>query len=528
MPVRYQVGLDVTDPEGAGAFSGKTVMVNTVNSVEGTMGTGVALAFKQRYPDIMMPYKALTDGGHMYGGDLRVLRDSGDIQILAMATKQSWKNPSKNIWVGAGLLRLAHHLHSMPNNGAGVRVLLPKPGCGNGGLDFRDVNRMIRSIMGTSQAEIVVSVDSPEEAHLLRPHSWRPIYAGIGTREPNPEQFALMRGVGMLAGARGLFLRSGHAIGSDTAFETGYRDWLKHPKFSENGSGAAIYLHTKKTGPDVIPYNPWPAMLGIAERFHDVPLALGLSADVIEGRKEPSDEAALMARNGHQIFGDDFTSITDAVIFCTPGGNSGGGTGQALRIARLVGIPVIDIGHPDMIGAKANDVILSAWDMMKERENAIKAEPVILEPPRRAKEASLPDSPPEGRFDDGDPGPDLIERADDVLSDEDGNVPFVDEDSSEEIDFGPAPARAVLSAKDQAKRDTRDAIRKLFESGDRAGAVRAAISEGARTYGAVALVGGIPATAAYAEVSRMIRENEVILAEGGTFVPADPETPSPS
>lgn len=523
MPVRYQVGLDVTDPEGAGSFSGKTVLVNTVNTAEGTMGAGVALAFKERFPDIMMPYKALTEGGHMYGGDLRVLKDDGDLQILAMATKQGWKNPSKNIWVGAGLLRLAHHLHAMPRNGEGVRVLLPRPGCGNGGLDFADVNRMIRSLLGHSRADIIVSVSSPEEAFLLRPHEWRPIYAGIGTRKSTPEQDAVMRGIATICGARGLVLRSGHATGSDAAFEAGYRDWQKHPKFVENGSGAAIYLHTNKSGPDLIPYKPWPAMLGIAERFHDTPLALGLSADVIEGRKQPGDEAALMARNGHQVFGDDFSQITDAVVCCTPGGRSEGGTGQALRMARLVGIPVIDIGHPDHAKTKPADIVSSLLGMMKARETEIRSEPVLIEPPRR-KAAPITQGP----ADDGDPGPDLIDRADDVLGDEDGNIPVLDEDPHEEINFGPAPAQAVLSESDRRKRATRESIRSLFESGDVAGAVRSAIAEGARTYGAVSLVGGIPATAAFTEVSRMLLEGELVPAEMGGFTSRNGDDPSPS
>lgn len=63
-----------------------------------------------------------------------------------------------------------------------------------------------------------------------------------------------------------------------------------------------------------------------------------------------------MSRNGNQIFGEDFRIPTSVVICWTPGGNAGGGTGQAIRLANSTGIPVIDLGRPELSGISAREV----------------------------------------------------------------------------------------------------------------------------------------------------------------------------
>ena len=52
-----------------------------------------------------------------------------------------------------------------------------------------------------------------------------------------------------------------------------------------------------------------------------------------------------MARNALQVLGTDGQTPVDFIMCWTPNGSGSGGTGQAIRIARALNIPVFDLGH---------------------------------------------------------------------------------------------------------------------------------------------------------------------------------------
>jgi hypothetical protein len=51
----------------------------------------------------------------------------------------------------------------------------------------------------------------------------------------------------------------------------------------------------------------------------------------------------LMARNCHQVLGQDLKTPVDFIVCWTKNGNINGGTGQALRIAKKLNIPVYNL-----------------------------------------------------------------------------------------------------------------------------------------------------------------------------------------
>ncbi len=53
-----------------------------------------------------------------------------------------------------------------------------------------------------------------------------------------------------------------------------------------------------------------------------------------------------MARNALQIMGPNMDRPADLVVAYTPGGEVVGGTGQALRMAGSLGIPIRNLGDP--------------------------------------------------------------------------------------------------------------------------------------------------------------------------------------
>lgn len=129
-------------------------LVNTVNCV-GVMGKGVALQFKRRFPDMFRDYRRACDGGDVRIGRMHVW-ETGELRapayVINFPTKDHWKGRSKLEWIRLGLQDLRRVLIQL-----GVTsVALPPLGAGNGGLDWADVEPMIRDALGDLDVDITL------------------------------------------------------------------------------------------------------------------------------------------------------------------------------------------------------------------------------------------------------------------------------------------------------------------------------------------------------------------------------------
>lgn len=116
-------------------------LVNTVNCV-GVMGKGIALAFKQAYPENFKRYAAACRENRVRPGEMFVT-DMGDMftkkWIVNFPTKDDWRNPSKMIWIDEGLKALVDFVEK--NKVASIAI--PALGCSNGGLRWDQVRPKI-------------------------------------------------------------------------------------------------------------------------------------------------------------------------------------------------------------------------------------------------------------------------------------------------------------------------------------------------------------------------------------------------
>lgn len=125
-------------------------LVNTVNVV-GVMGKGIALGFKERYPDMFKAYKRLCDKHELSVGKLHLWR-APDHWILNLPTKTTWRQPSKIEYVEAGLKTFVASYQDM-----GITsISFPPLGCGNGNLSWDDVKPLMEQYL--SKLEIPVYV----------------------------------------------------------------------------------------------------------------------------------------------------------------------------------------------------------------------------------------------------------------------------------------------------------------------------------------------------------------------------------
>jgi O-acetyl-ADP-ribose deacetylase (regulator of RNase III) len=130
-------------------------LVNTVNTV-GIMGKGVALMFKEAFPDNFKAYEKACKHKEIRVGKMFVTERHnfiGPKWIINFPTKQHWRNPSKIEWIEEGLEDLKRVI--IENN---IRsVAIPPLGSGNGGLEWGNVRPQIEAALGhVRDVQIVV------------------------------------------------------------------------------------------------------------------------------------------------------------------------------------------------------------------------------------------------------------------------------------------------------------------------------------------------------------------------------------
>jgi O-acetyl-ADP-ribose deacetylase (regulator of RNase III) len=122
-------------------------LVNTVNTV-GVMGKGIALMFKEAFPDNFKNYEAACKRRELRVGKMFVSeRQSfvGPKWIINFPTKEHWRGNSKIEWIDAGL----EDLKTVITEKNIKSIAVPPLGSGNGGLDWEQVRPRIEAALGS-------------------------------------------------------------------------------------------------------------------------------------------------------------------------------------------------------------------------------------------------------------------------------------------------------------------------------------------------------------------------------------------
>ncbi|HWV47765.1 MAG TPA: macro domain-containing protein, partial [Nitrospira sp.] len=113
-------------------------LINTVNCV-GVMGKGIALEFKNRFPDMYEDYVQRCQRREVKPGIPYLYKTLFPPQIINFPTKDHWKSISKVSDIERGLKHLVEYYKEW-----GVTSLaIPPLGCGNGQLEWRVVGPLI-------------------------------------------------------------------------------------------------------------------------------------------------------------------------------------------------------------------------------------------------------------------------------------------------------------------------------------------------------------------------------------------------
>jgi O-acetyl-ADP-ribose deacetylase (regulator of RNase III) len=129
--------------------------VNTVNCV-GIMGRGIALQFKNRFPENFKAYKAACDREQVKPGEMFVFETrmlTNPRYIINFPTKRHWRGNSRMEDIDLGLKGLVKEIRQRNIHS----VAVPPLGSGLGGLEWREVRKRIeRELQDLGDVRVVV------------------------------------------------------------------------------------------------------------------------------------------------------------------------------------------------------------------------------------------------------------------------------------------------------------------------------------------------------------------------------------
>jgi len=145
-------------------------IVNTVNAV-GVMGKGIALQFKQKWPENFKAYERACKRGEVRTGQMFIYDAGGLLKpryIINFPTKRHWRERSRLSYIDEGLRDLVDQVRRL-----NIRsIAIPPLGCGNGGLEWDDVRPRIERA-AAELANVDVRMFAPEGAPAPRTQETR-------------------------------------------------------------------------------------------------------------------------------------------------------------------------------------------------------------------------------------------------------------------------------------------------------------------------------------------------------------------
>lgn len=145
-------------------------LVNTVNTV-GVMGKGIALQFKERFPENFHAYSKACKNGEVIIGKMFIhdeLTFNGQKTIINFPTKEQWFRKSQYKYIEQGLKDLVNVIQERKIES----IAIPPLGSGNGGLNWSKVKEMMIKFLSTlANVEILVYEPNAEIKKVLQQES---------------------------------------------------------------------------------------------------------------------------------------------------------------------------------------------------------------------------------------------------------------------------------------------------------------------------------------------------------------------
>jgi O-acetyl-ADP-ribose deacetylase (regulator of RNase III) len=130
------------------------------------MGKGLALAFKQRYPQMFVSYQHECREGKLRIGQPSLYRASTP-WILNFPTKDHWRDDSKVEYLEESLQYFVAHYKALEI----TSIAFPKLGAGLGKLSWNVVGPLMVTYLGQVDIDVSIYVCEGDQEHLPMEHS---------------------------------------------------------------------------------------------------------------------------------------------------------------------------------------------------------------------------------------------------------------------------------------------------------------------------------------------------------------------
>ena len=130
-------------------------LVNTVNTI-GVMGKGIALQFKNMFPNNFKQYANACKSKELTIGQLLITQEKslllGEKIIINFPTKTDWRLPSEYEYIEAGLRELISIIKEKNIKS----IAIPPLGAGNGGLNWHKVKQILEKYLANIDSNIYI------------------------------------------------------------------------------------------------------------------------------------------------------------------------------------------------------------------------------------------------------------------------------------------------------------------------------------------------------------------------------------
>lgn len=142
-------------------------LVNTVNTV-GVMGKGIALQFKNTFPNNFRVYQKACKNNEIQVGKLLITEEEslllGNKIIINFPTKTNWRLPSEFSYIENGLIELVNEIKERKIKS----IAIPPLGAGNGGLDWSKVKLILEKYLADVDCQIYIYEPSQSIQEVLK------------------------------------------------------------------------------------------------------------------------------------------------------------------------------------------------------------------------------------------------------------------------------------------------------------------------------------------------------------------------
>ncbi|MBT7332046.1 phosphatase [Candidatus Woesearchaeota archaeon] len=117
----------------------------------GLMGRGIAVDFKNKYPQMFKEYKELCRNGELNPGDLFFYQDLVLPDVINLVTQDNLLHANKSY-----LRESIKKMFVLAKRNDIKDIAMPEIGCGLGKLDFSDLEDMLQPFIGDSNSTVTI------------------------------------------------------------------------------------------------------------------------------------------------------------------------------------------------------------------------------------------------------------------------------------------------------------------------------------------------------------------------------------